>query len=154
MALSQFWIGILTFPHLQKLRSLDVSRKELPHFHVVLHNTKQLRGLDVSRKELPHFHVVLHNTKKLRVLNLRDNKLTTLSAKIRTELDEMVKVQVDISGNPLHCLSNNIDFVSWIKNSKVKFLNKYFTFCIEKDNSRKRLFHFSDSEQLMHACQR
>ncbi|KAI0239924.1 Toll-like receptor 6, partial [Lamellibrachia satsuma] len=63
----------------------------------------------------------------------------------------MAKLQVDISGNPLHCLCNNTDFVSWIKNSKAEFLNKYNTFCIGNDNSKKHLFRF-DSEELMNVC--
>ncbi|KAI0240957.1 hypothetical protein LSAT2_004104 [Lamellibrachia satsuma] len=65
----------------------------------------------------------LHTMRNLQNLDLSDNKLTTLSANTRTELDEMATVQVDISGNPLHCLCNNTDFVTWIHTSKVKFLN-------------------------------
>ena len=112
---------------------------------------QQLLSLDVSRNELLHFYVDLHTMRNLQILDLSDNKLTTLSAKTRTELDEMATVQVDISGNPLHCLCNNTDFVTWIHTSKKKFLNKYATFCIDENNSTNLLF-FVDSEKLINVC--
>ena len=112
---------------------------------------QQLESLDVSRNELLHFHVDLHTMRNLQNLDLSDNKLTTLSANTRTELDEMATVQVDISGNPLHCLCNNTDFVTWIHTSKKKFRKKYNTFCTDEKKSTNWLF-FVDSEKLINVC--
>lgn len=134
------------------LLELDLSACQLTHIpHNEFTNLRQLQTLDVSSNKLQHFHVDLHAMKKLTVLNLSDNKLSTLSAKIREALDEMAAVKVDISGNPLFCLCNNTDFVTWSHASKVTFLNKLHTFCTGKDNSTELLFNF-DSEALLKTC--
>ena len=140
------------FRNNNKLLTLDLAACKLTQIPTKeFSKLRQLQYLNLSKNALAHFRVDLGTMKKLRVLNLSDNKLPTLSAKTRKELDDIPKVQVDISGNPLHCLCNNADFVSWTHTSKVKFLNKYSTFCIGNDNSTNLLFHF-DSEALMKTC--
>ena len=135
-----------------KLHVLDLAACQLTHIPPkIFSRLQQLHNLNVSKNELIHFHVDIRNIKKLKVLNLSDNKLTTLSAKTRKELDEMTGVEVDISGNPLHCLCNNTDFVTWTQTSKVKFINKNDTFCTGKDNKTNFLFTFK-SERLIKTC--
>ncbi|KAI0240963.1 hypothetical protein LSAT2_004110 [Lamellibrachia satsuma] len=129
------------------IKSTSFDTLVLYAIHSAQHNETQLNLTEL----FSHGSVDLRTLKKLRVLNLSDNKLITLSAKTRKELDEIPKVHVDISGNPLRCLCSNTDFVTWTHTSKVKFLNKHNTFCIDKDNSTNLLFHF-DSEALINAC--
>ena len=140
------------FRNNNKLLTLDLAACKLTQIPPrEFSKLQQLQYLNLSKNALPHFRVDLRSLKKLRVLNLSDNKLPTLSAKTRKELDEIPKVHVDISGNPLRCLCSNTDFVTWTQTSKVKFLNKHNTFCIDKDNSTNLLFHF-DGEALINAC--
>ena len=140
------------FRNNNKLHILELAACHLTHIpQNEFSSLQQLESLDVSRNELLHFHVDLHTMRNLQNLDLSDNKLTTLSAKTRTELDELATMQVDISGNPLHCLCNNTDFVTWIHTSKLKFLNKGKTFCIDENNSTNLLFRF-DGETLIQVC--
>ncbi|KAI0212456.1 hypothetical protein LSAT2_002624, partial [Lamellibrachia satsuma] len=123
------------FRNNKKLRVLDLARchlTEIPpnEFSSLL----QLQNLNLSENVLHQFSVELQKLRALRILNLSHNKLTTLSVATRTELDKMT-VNVDLSGNPLNCRCNNMDFIMWMRSSRVNFLSKEDTFCVDGNNT-------------------
>ena len=140
------------FRNNNKLRTLDLAACHLTHIPPSeFSNQRQLRHLNLSKNALKRFDVELHNMTQLRHLDLSHNQLPTLSVSARKALDEIPTVEVDISGNPLLCDCSNIDFVTWIHTTKVKFLNKQFMQCTGKNNTANQLFDINH-EALMNSC--
>ena len=122
------------FAHLQHLQQLNLSNNSLEQFHV---------GLE------------LHTLEEFLFLNLSDNKLKTVSAAMRMQLDQMTidrNVQVDISRNPLECTCNDIEFVSWIQKSRVIFQNKQHTFCTDRKKYKFQLLFRIDTDEVELDC--
>ncbi|KAI0214604.1 hypothetical protein LSAT2_000291 [Lamellibrachia satsuma] len=122
------------FRHNDKLRVLDMARCHLPEISPnEFSSLLQLQNLNLSGNSLREFHVELHKLGNLQMLNLSHNKLTSLTVDTRIELDNLA-IEIDLSGNPLDCSCNNTDFVSWTLTSRVNFLNKDDTFCVDGNN--------------------
>ena len=140
------------FYYNNKLQTLDLagcSITEIPSKE--FSNLRQLENLNLSGNWLSHVQVDLQTLTKIETLNLSHNNLTTLPLDTRTELEKVASksnVTIDMSENPLQCLC---DFVNWIHASRVKFVNKETTFCVDGHNSRKLLFSV-DIESLEDAC--
>ena len=143
------------FSNNNKLQVLDLARcglTEIPKRS--FSNLQELQHLNLSENMLEEFHAELQTLRELKLLNLSRNKLDTLTLATRSQLDEVAtegNIHVDISGNPLHCYCYNIDFVTWLHTTRVKFVNTNKTFCTADDNILTRLFQV-DSEALVNNC--
>ena len=143
------------FYNKSKLRVLDLAGCQLTKIPPnEFSNLRQLQHLNLSGNSLRHFHMNLQHVTNIRIMNLSRNKLTTLGAAVRTQLDKMAakrRVDLDISGNPLRCTCTETDFVTWTHVSKVSFLNKDNTFCIDGNKTKQLLFQI-DSKALETTC--
>ena len=138
-----------------RLRVLDLAEcgiQDIPRMEFI--NLYKLQYLNMSGNSLVNLNVTFDTLRELRFLNISHNNLTTLPSAIRSHLDEMSavrKMRVDISGNPLQCLCDNTDFVTWSRTTRVTFLNQDNTFCVDTNNSLAMLFRM-DLEALELAC--
>ena len=138
----------LKFLDLAVCQLTEIPTKEFAHL-------QHLQQLNLSSNSLEEFHVELHTLKEFRFLNLSDNKLKTVSAAMRVQLDQMASdrnVQVDISRNPLECTCNDTEFVSWIQKSRVIFQNKQHTFCTDRKQHKFQLLFRTDTDAMERDC--
>ncbi len=90
---------------------------------------RKLQMLNLSRNTLTEFDINITNLTHLKLLNLSNNDISTLGKDLRRQLDAL-HTTLDISGNPLTCYCNNIDFVQWLKTTRfTRFVRKNATKC-------------------------
>ncbi len=119
----------LDFLHLENLTVLDLENCDIQSMPVhSLQMLGKLEILNLSRNILTEFEVNLANLEHLKLLNLSKNNISTLGEDIRHQLDTL-RTTLDISGNPLTCFCNNIDFVQWLQSTHVQFVRKDATKC-------------------------
>ncbi len=117
------------FSHLQNLKVLDLENCGIQQMPVnSLQLLRKLEILNLSGNILTEFEVNITSLGHLKLLNLSTNDISTLGEGLRYQLD-MLAVTVDISGNPLSCFCNNIDFVQWLQTTPVQFAGKDATKC-------------------------
>ena len=138
------------FNYNKQLQNLDLAGCNITEIPLKeFSNLQHLQNINLSGNWLRRFQVNLQTLTRIETLNLSHNNLTTLPLDTRTELEQVAaekNVTVDISENPLQCLC---DFVNWIHTSRVKFVNKDNTFCVDGNNSMNLLF---DIESPGYAC--
>ena len=86
-----------------------------------LHNSN-LTVLDLSHNSLSHLDIELAQT-QLKHLNLSHNFIHSLADTFRGEIELLPQLNLDLTGNPLICGCNDTDFLKWIKNSNISFVN-------------------------------
>ncbi len=119
----------LDFLHLRNLTVLDLENCEIHYMPVnSLQLLIKLEILNLSRNILTEFDVNVANLRHLRLVNLSNNRMSTLGKDLRRQLDTLATT-LDISGNPLSCFCDNIDFVTWLQSTPVQFVKKDVTTC-------------------------
>lgn len=102
-----------------------------------LHN---LEYLNLCVNGIGSFDIDLSHMTRLRHLDLSLNGLHTLSPLVRDHLDSLAhrhNVTVLMIFNPIECICSNIDFLRWMKQTKVDFGTTYNYFCLQTDGSLK-----------------
>ncbi len=120
-----------------RLRNLKILDLENCGIHQMpansLENLTQLAVLNLSMNMLSAFDVNVGDLKQLKLLNLSHNRITTLGMGVTSQLDALTNrnasIALDISGNPLTCFCDNIEFVQWLKSTRVQFAQKDVTMC-------------------------
>ena len=129
------------FQGLKTLRVLDISRNDIGHVtNKSLLPLENLEELYLTVNGMGHFTPIVSHMKKLRHLDLSKNQLHNIPKEIRDHLDmlaESFNVTVNMTFNPIACTCANIDFLIWIRESKVWFGTAYNYYCQEPDGSQK-----------------
>ncbi len=121
--------GDLDFLLLGNLTVLDLENCRIDHMPVnSLTMLRRLEILNLSRNMLSEFEVNIANLGNLKLLNLSNNDIRTLGEYLRRQLDTQ-DATLDISGNPLSCYCDNIDFVQWLQSTSIQFVRKDVTKC-------------------------
>ncbi len=116
------------FPRMEILTLSECQMTDTPKFE----HLAKLEKLDLSRNDITEFSANLVPLSRLRELDLRDNKLSSLSDHVTDALSRIAESQtvlVDLSGNPLLCQCHTLDFVSWMQDNLVTFLNNGSLLC-------------------------
>ncbi len=118
----------VNFPDVEILKLSECQMTVTPKLE---HLTK-LEKLDLSRNYLPIFSADLALLNRLRELDLHDNKISSLPDHVTDALSRIAESQtvlVDLSGNPLLCQCHTLDFVSWMQDNLVTFVNNGSLLC-------------------------
>ncbi|KAL8589278.1 hypothetical protein ACOMHN_039921 [Nucella lapillus] len=131
------------FLGLKNLRQLDISRNNLGHFpQNALIPLVNLEKLYLTVNGMGTFTLALSHMNKLRHLDISQNQLHTIPKHIRDHLDmlaETFNVTVNMTYNPIACICANIDFLRWIRESKVYFGTEKFYYCQQPDGNEKEM---------------
>ncbi|CAC5366350.1 unnamed protein product [Mytilus coruscus] len=115
--------GNRLFEVLSSVESLDISRNDIWYFpNKLLKPMLNLSSLYLRRNLLQDIPVQLVDQTKIKVLDLRYNILTSVSSTIRNWADQMQErhgMSLFLDGNAFMCNCDNLDFVRWIKTTKV-----------------------------------
>ena len=126
---------------LKNLRVLDMSRNDLGRIpNETLRYLDNLEELHLRVNGMGTFTLELTHMKKLHHLDISKNQLHTIPKPVRDHLDWVAltyNVTVNMTFNPIACICSNIDFLEWVRNSKVDFGTTYNYFCLQTDGSLK-----------------
>ncbi|KAK3104074.1 hypothetical protein FSP39_024221 [Pinctada imbricata] len=129
----------LSFKNLHNLTCIDLSSNKIQVLpDLIFKNLVSMEKLQLSGNLLHYFDSSIEQMKSLKVLNLSQNQLSGLSPKLTHQLDVISenndKVTVDLTGNPLQCKCENLEFLRWKTKSK---LNIIFDACKTKSGKAK-----------------
>nr|KAG5686729.1 hypothetical protein BaRGS_020255 [Batillaria attramentaria] len=142
---------------LRSLKELDMSRNDLGHIpDATFINLTNLERLSLATNGMGRFTLVLSHMKSLTHLNLSENQLHTLPKSVRDHLDAVAEtrnVTVSMTYNPIGCTCQNIDFLTWIRDSKVFFGTHQFYYCRLADGSLMFMRNIDGTiDQLERSC--
>nr|UCK81503.1 Toll-like receptor 4 [Arenicola marina] len=122
------------FTHNPNLQSLDLANCGLSNLsRLGLGELLHLHTLNLSRNLLRDFDVDIGRLANLRLLNVSQNRLTRLHANVTSALDALSghhHVTADLSGNPLICGCDDLDFVAWLITTRVELPSNDNLMCI------------------------
>ena len=115
------------------LEVLDLAGNQVRNWKLLsdIESLTKLKRVDLSRNGFHNFSVRLQNLTELSKLNLTKNNIACLSVSTTSELNylqvQKPGLEVDLSGNLLHCSWECFDFFQWIVETKVKLtdMGKY-----------------------------
>ena len=124
-----------------------------------LKGCSKLVHLDLSRNQLHNirnmFYVNITTLSSLTRLNLRDNQLTNLSTDMTAAIDKISqkvpKLYIDLTGNPLICNCDTLNFTTWMihhakqYNSTVKFKGFHSYKCININSNLMSMHLITDT---------
>ena len=114
-----------------KLEILSISNNKLRTLPSnIFSGLKSLKFLFLGHNLLKTFEVDLSHMNNLQKLNIWDNQLETISKSVREVLDHQAvtrNITVSMHGNNFKCDCANLDFVKWMSETHVRFvdLEKY-----------------------------
>ena len=142
------------FEPLDKLETLALSKNYLNKIPMnVFKGLVSLRSLTLSHNDIFHFEVNITHMKNLSFLDLSFNNIHDLPQFVMDHLDSVAernRVEVDLTFNPIACTCKHIDFLTWIKQSKVRFPGSNSYSCLMSDGS---IEHMTDIFDVIQSLQ-
>ena len=127
------------FRNQEKLEVLTISDNKLRSLpRNIFSGLKNLKQLFLAKNLLNTFDVDLSHMNRLAGVNLHENQLETISEAVRDVFDRQAltaNLSVKLERNNFKCDCENIDFIKWIADSPVTFINKQHYQCFFKDRS-------------------
>ena len=110
------------------LKQLDVANNRIQCIQPdIFHHMENIERVNLSLNEIHTIDAELDKTKTLKYLDLSNNRLQTLSESSRRQLNRLAgthTIQVDLSDNVLLCTCETIDFLQWMKTTKVDLIKR------------------------------
>ncbi|KAK7096678.1 hypothetical protein V1264_003754 [Littorina saxatilis] len=125
---------------MMNLAVLDLSWNNLGHLpNATLSRLESLKELYLHNNGMGSFVLQLSHMKKLQRLDVSMNQLHALPGHIRDHLDRVARtynVTVDMTFNPIACICDNIDFLTWLRHTRVDFATgQGHYYCLQGDGS-------------------
>ncbi|XP_063448354.1 toll-like receptor 4 [Mytilus trossulus] len=113
---------------LVNLQVLDLADNRIPSLPSVFFNAQsQLRTLNLGGNMLETATFEIKHMTKLSHLDLSNNRLSVLDTFFTKQLDHLSEtvpdLTVELSGNPIKCICETIDFFHWLSTTKVHVQN-------------------------------
>ena len=137
------------FDGLTALVELDMSLNDIHGIpDDIFQDLISLQTLNLSNNAI-YLNVPLRvsHMKKLRVLDLSNNEIRWFSKILMKDLDTLAEsnnITVYLIHNPISCMCNNLDFLNWMRSSKVKFVNVEGYTCVFANKTFSRMGAFED----------
>ncbi|XP_052076850.1 toll-like receptor 4 [Mytilus californianus] len=144
--------------HMPALQIVNLSENRIPSLpYTFFKSQANLIDIKLGRNMMDDITFQINHMKKLSHLDISNNRISSLGANARSHLEEVYKVKnnfsIDISGNPLKCSCDTIEFVKWMSMTKIKILNKHETSCLMFNVDRKSLWKSNRVyEELQKTC--
>ncbi|OWF52507.1 trophoblast glycoprotein-like [Mizuhopecten yessoensis] len=143
--------------HLSALKDIYLGKNDLWTFtsdasSTLCRVTKNLRILDLHSNNLAKvvFDPCFGNLTNIQLINLRDNSFIGVTLNTVRMFDQLYKnnpiFTVDFRGNQWDCDCNLVDFVKWVKTTKVNIRGKQNMTCHDGQNMGKYLWDIPASE--------
>ncbi|KAK7461606.1 hypothetical protein BaRGS_00038650 [Batillaria attramentaria] len=142
---------------LNNLQVLDMSDNNLGYVHeATFINLTNLERLSLATNGLSSLNLVVSHMKNLTYLDISENQLHTLPKSVRDHLDAVAETQnvtISMTYNPIACICQNIDFLTWMRDSEVNFGTHYDYFCQLADGSEKKMTNIWNTiDELKRTC--
>ena len=112
------------FEHCFHLEVLDLASNDLKLLpRNIFHNLTSLQYLNLTMNSLRTLNVTISHMRNLRVLDLSLNLIGFLSNDALDEINTLVNLTIDLSGNPFICDCQHIDFLRWMVKNKNRMQN-------------------------------
>lgn len=117
----------LTFQHLVKLKTLDLSFNRISQLGpLIFKNLTNMRNLNLSSNLLREFSVNIGHMRNLTSLNLSNNQLEYFSANTLSQIGDLQShgnLRIDMSNNPFQCSCKRETFLQWMLANQRLFYN-------------------------------
>ncbi|XP_061177767.1 toll-like receptor 4 [Saccostrea echinata] len=141
-------VGFDHFQALKKLKEIKLSYNEIASLPSnFLASAWSLQRIDLSHNLITNFTITLNDSTPLKYLDLAANRLHILSRETMQHLQsihERNNLNVSLLGNLFDCTCEALNFLQWIKDSKIHFIKKYQYKC-KTSHSRVRNFNELDN---------
>ncbi|XP_052693897.1 toll-like receptor 4 [Crassostrea angulata] len=142
------------FRNLVNLTTLNLRSNRIVRLPpAIFRNLNELETIDISDNSLSEFSVPLGNVKRLKRLDLSNNQLLFLDEKTQNAIDSLSrnkKILVNITGNRLTCICEQLEFLRWMAKSKnVKFLNLDDYLCTFRNSFKANFLDIDNLLQVM-----
>ncbi|XP_046582509.1 toll-like receptor 4 [Haliotis rubra] len=124
------------FSYSPTLEFLDLSLNRIQSLPVnVFRNLVNLKTLNLSKNSISKLEIKISHMTNLKFLNLSSNEISSLDHMFVSQLDLINKssgLKVDLSGNPLICSCDSLDFIQWMTQRKGLFVNQHLYKCSQE----------------------
>ncbi|XP_062597087.1 toll-like receptor 4 isoform X2 [Saccostrea cucullata] len=136
------------FRNQKRLQVLDLANNKIGALpRDIFRGFSDLTYLNLSSNSLAIFNVSISHLSKLKWIDLSSNQLSSLNEEMRTTLNSLSdvrKVSLNLQNNPLRCSCSNIQFLTWIGQSRnIEFLNMNNYTWLFQNSSQKSFNNFT-----------
>ena len=122
------------------LREIDLSGNDFQTLpYTSFKNLVNLEKLDLSNNMLSSADLLISNMTKLNILDLSINTIPYLSVLFQEQLEivskHSPKFKLNLQGNPLTCDCDSLQFLNWVKETKVTIEHLKSMVCVNKNSS-------------------
>ncbi|XP_076117679.1 toll-like receptor 4 [Mytilus galloprovincialis] len=130
--------------HMPALQFVNLAENRIPSLpYNFFKSHTNLKDIKLGGNMMDNITFQINHMKQLSSLDLSNNRISSLDEHARGNLEEVYKVKnnfsIDISGNPLKCSCDTIEFIKWMSTTKVKILNKRETACLTSRGDQESL---------------
>ncbi|CAG2226548.1 unnamed protein product [Mytilus edulis] len=121
--------------HVPALQTINLADNRIPSLSYAFFKSQaNLKYIKLAGNMIDNITFQINHMKQLSNLDLSNNRISNLDEHSRFQLEKVYKVNnnfsIDISGNPLKCSCDTIDFIKWMSTTKVRIHNKHKTSCL------------------------
>ncbi|CAH1798823.1 unnamed protein product [Owenia fusiformis] len=150
---------VSAFQNCSTIKSIDLENTNYadPQVNTFI-DMENVRYINLSNNGIVSLDIDLHNNWNLKLLNLSSNRISQLPKLMMSQLDHtakkakenLTKLVVDLSFNPLLCGCGQQQFIEWMKTTRVKFYNFESYRCL--GNTEYHLLHTLSIEETALMC--
>ncbi|XP_076071601.1 toll-like receptor 4 [Mytilus galloprovincialis] len=121
--------------HMPALQIINLAENRIPSLPFNFFKSQaNLKHIKLGGNMLDNIIFQMNHMKQLSNLDISNNRISSLDENARGRLEEVYNMKnnfsIDISGNPLKCSCDTIEFVKWMSTTKIKIQNKHKTTCL------------------------
>ena len=145
------------FDNQTKLETLDLSRNTIHGLPSGMFSTNQkLTFLSLKNNSLSDIPFRIKQLVALEYIDVSGNRISGLSSRNMEDLKavaELHNITINLAGNPLRCACADLDFITWMAQTKVEFTDLPLLRCISEHNTVIRMDDLQSlSYRLKYEC--
>ncbi len=122
---------------LTKLKEIHLSKNNFGFMpYNVFMNLKRLEIIDISKNVLTELDLNVTQLSNLKLLDISRNQFRYFNKRTSTNVENVHKISpnfvLNIHGNPFECSCDSMEFLTWIKSTKIKIMDKDTLLCDDK----------------------